>query len=57
MKQAIEKYIETEEQKEALKQETLARWQEVNKGQTVPHATVKQWLQSWGSNHEKDKPE
>lgn len=57
MKHAIENFIEREEQAEFLRQETLSRWEQVEVGKTVPHEKVTEWLNSWGSDHEKVRPE
>ena len=40
---------------EKLKQETLARWQEVEDGKVVSHQTVIKWLNTWGKK-ESDRP-
>ncbi|CUA97724.1 Predicted transcriptional regulator [Pannonibacter indicus] len=48
MREAIAQYVEREEKREALRQETLKAWQEFQ--QTGMHATaeeVDQWLASW----------
>ena len=56
MKEAIVRYIEEEELNEQLQQETLARWQEAERGQVVSHQLVSQWLDTWGTDHEGKRP-
>lgn len=56
MKEAILKYLEQEEYNEQLKQETLARWQEAEKGKVVSHEAVTKWLNSWGTEEEDERP-
>lgn len=58
MREAIAQYVAREEQREALRQETLQAWEEVRK--TGLHATaeeVDKWLESWGSEGETPAPE
>ena len=57
MREAIAQYVEREEKREALRQETLKAWQEFQ--ETGMHATaeeVDQWLTSWGSDAELPAP-
>lgn len=56
MKKAIDIYVETEELKEALKQETLARWEEAELQKFVSHDKVINWLDSWGEKNSKERP-
>ncbi len=56
MKEAITRYIEEEELKEQLIQETLTRWQEAETGKTVSHQSVSQWLDTWGTDKETQRP-
>lgn len=56
MKEAIVRYVEEEECKEQLKQETLSRWQEIEKGKTVSHQAVNDWLDTWGTDKESKRP-
>lgn len=56
MKMAIERYVEQIEQEEALKQETMRRWQEVEQGRVVSNQDVVSWLATWGTDHEKRRP-
>ncbi|PCJ25374.1 MAG: CopG family transcriptional regulator [Rickettsiales bacterium] len=54
MKKAIDDYVEKEEKKEALRQETLARWEEAESGRVVGHDLVIQSLDSWGAGDKSD---
>lgn len=56
MKEAIVRYLEQEEYQEQLKQETLARWQEAESGRTVNNVAVMNWLDTWGTQDESDRP-
>jgi len=56
MKQAITGYLAQEQYNEELRQETIARWQEVEQGKTVSHAEVVSWLNGWGTEAEIKKP-
>ncbi len=56
MKEAIKRYIKQEEYDEELNQETIARWQEVQQGKVVSHQAVSQWLGTWGTVNESDRP-
>lgn len=58
MREAIAQYVEREERREALRQETLAAWEEFQT--TGLHATaqeVDQWLADWGTDDERPAPE
>ena len=57
MKRAIETYVEQEEQSDNLRQETLARWEEVEAGKTVDNQRVVDWLESWGDESQKPRPQ
>ena len=57
MKEAINQYLEREEQREALKQDTLNAWVEYQ--ETGLHATgdeVQAWLMTWGEENETPAP-
>lgn len=56
MKEAITHYLDQEEHAEQLKQETLARWQEAEKGQVVSNEAVMKWLDTWGTENEEGRP-
>ncbi len=56
MKEAIVRYLEQEEYNEQLKQETVARWQEAESGKVVSDQAVMQWLDTWGTDDESDRP-
>jgi predicted transcriptional regulator len=55
MKKAIDDYVEKEERKEQLREESLARW-EAESGNVIKHEEVTQWLDSWGTKDEKKRP-
>ncbi|UEP25155.1 CopG family ribbon-helix-helix protein [Burkholderia ambifaria] len=58
MREAIEQYVEREEKREALNQDTLKAWDEFQA--TGLHATAKEvdkWLASWGTENELPSPE
>ena len=58
MREAITQYVEREEKREALRQDTLKAWEEFQ--ETGLHATaeqVDQWLASWGTENELSAPE
>lgn len=56
MQKAIEGYVEQEEQADRLRQETLARWEQVEAGKIVSNEAVGEWLESWGTQNEKEHP-
>ena len=50
---AIEDYVTREETYEREKAEDMLRWQKYQQsGQSVPHSSVAEWLNSWGSDNE-----
>ena len=57
MREAIAQYVEREEKREALRQDTLKAWEEFQT--TGLHATAEEvddWLASWGSDAERAAP-
>ncbi len=56
MKEAIARYLEQEEDRERLNQETLARWQEAEQGKVISHLSMSKWLDTWGTDEEDDRP-
>jgi len=56
MKHAILLYIENEEQQEKLRQETLARWEEVEQNKIVSNESIMAWLDTWGTDDETGRP-
>lgn len=57
MREAIAQYVEREEKREALRQDTLKAWEEFQA--TGLHATaeeVEKWLASWGTDNELPAP-
>lgn len=58
MREAIAQYVDREEKREALRQDTLNAWEEFQA--TGLHASaeeVDKWLASWGSETELPTPE
>ena len=56
MKEAIKLFIEEQEREQQLKQETLNRWQEAENGKIVSHQAVVEWLNTWGTDKERERP-
>lgn len=57
MKEAIQRYLDEEEEQERAKQETLERWERYEAtGKAVSNADVTGWLKSWGTEKEKPWP-
>lgn len=58
MREAIAQYVEREEKLEALRQETLAAWDEYQaSGLHVTGDEVETWLSTWGTDEESPAPE
>lgn len=58
MREAIAQYVEREEKREALRQETLAAWDEFQEtGLHVTGDEVEKWLSTWGTDDELPTPE
>jgi predicted transcriptional regulator len=58
MREAITQYVDREEKRERLRQETVQAWEEFQA--TGRHATaeeVEKWLSSWGTEDELPPPE
>jgi predicted transcriptional regulator len=58
MREAIAQYVEREEKRETLRQDTLDAWEEYQS--TGLHATaaeVEKWLSTWGTDDESAAPE
>jgi len=56
-KEALKRYIKQEETKEFEKQETLARWEKYQEtGEVVNNEDMMEWLDSWGTDQEKQCP-
>ncbi|MEQ1943272.1 CopG family ribbon-helix-helix protein [Mesorhizobium sp. VNQ89] len=58
MREAIAQYVEREEQRETLRQDTLMAWEEFQANGL--HATadeVDRWLATWGTENEQPAPE
>ncbi|EQB31818.1 CopG family ribbon-helix-helix protein [Sphingobium ummariense] len=58
MREAITQYVDREEAREALRQDTLKAWDEFQAtGRHVTAQEVDAWLASWGSDDELPPPE
>lgn len=58
MREAIAQYVEREEKREALRQETLDAWNEFQAtGLHVTGDEVEKWLSTWGTDDELPAPE
>ena len=58
MREAINQYVDREEKRESFHQDAVNSWNEYQ--ETGLHATgdeVIKWLNTWGTNDEKDAPE
>jgi len=57
MKEAIMQYLEREETREALRQDTINAWKEYqNTGMHVGAEEVTAWLETWGEDDELPAP-
>ncbi|MBB3916165.1 MULTISPECIES: CopG family ribbon-helix-helix protein [Rhizobium] len=58
MREAIAQYVEREEKREALRQQTLNAWDEFQvSGLHVTGDEVENWLSTWGTDDELPTPE
>ncbi|GFO54160.1 CopG family transcriptional regulator [Geomonas sp. Red276] len=56
-KEAISQYLDREEAAERFKQETLDRWEEYRTtGKSVSNDAVMEWIDTWGTDDEKEAP-
>ena len=58
MREAINQYVDREEKRESFRRDAVNSWNEYQ--ETGLHATgdeVIQWLNTWGTDDEKDAPE
>ncbi len=54
--QAIKEYVARQSMEEALWGDTLAALKSIESGHSIPESEVKEWLESWGNEKEKDPP-
>ena len=53
MKEAIQQFLEREEEAEHIRQDTLERWARFEAtGEAVNHESVETWLETWGTERE-----
>ena len=53
MKEAIRRFFEREGYAEHIRQDTLERWKRYEStGDTIDHAAVDAWLETWGTDRE-----
>lgn len=58
MREAIRDYVDREEARESFKQEAVASWKSYQEtGQHLTGQEVRDWLSSWGTEHEQAIPE
>ncbi|MBZ7927302.1 CopG family ribbon-helix-helix protein (plasmid) [Ensifer adhaerens] len=58
MREAIAQYVEREEKRETLRQDTLDAWEEYQSaGLHATAAEVEKWLSTWGTDDESAAPE
>ena len=56
IKDAVEEYLAREELKQQRKQETLESWADYEAGRIVGGDEVMTWVDSWGTDDEKEPP-
>ncbi len=57
MREAIRNYVEHEEARERFKQDALASWTAYQEtGQHLTGKEVREWLNTWGTDKEKEMP-
>jgi predicted transcriptional regulator len=57
LKEAIERYLEQEEDLERTKRETLERWERYEAtGEHITNGAMKAWLKSWGGEDDDQCP-
>ena len=53
MREAIQQFLDREEESERIRRDTLERLARYDAtGETVDHAEVDQWLETWGTDRE-----
>ena len=53
MKEAIQQFLDREEEAEHIRQDTLERWARFEAtGEAVSHEAVEAWLETWGTESE-----
>ena len=54
--QAIKEYLARQSMEEALWGDTLTALKSIKSGHSIPESEVKEWLESWGYEKEKNPP-
>lgn len=58
MREAIRQYVEREEVRDRFRQEAMESWTAYREtGRHLTGGEVRDWLESWGSETETDRPE
>jgi predicted transcriptional regulator len=53
MKEAIQQFLDREEEAEHIRRDTLKRWERFEEtGEALSHEVVEAWLETWGSDRE-----
>ncbi len=56
IKDAVEEYLAREELKQRRNQATLESWEDYQAGRTIDGDQVMEWIESWGTEDEKEPP-
>ena len=56
IKDAVKQYLAREELKQRRKEETLEAWKDYKAGRVIDGDEVMAWLDSWGTEDEKEPP-
>ena len=57
MREAIQQFLDREEEAERIRQDTLERLARYETaGETIDHAEVESWLETWGTDRESKWP-
>ncbi len=56
IKDAVEEYLAKKDQKRRLDEETLESWEDYKAGRVIDGDKVMAWLESWGTEDEKEPP-
>ncbi len=56
IKDAVEEYVAREELKQQRNKETLESWEDYKAGRVIDGDEMMTWLESWGTDDEKEPP-